>query len=645
MEQAAVFSKWKAALLLLPVVIYSCLIHRNDWSGYPEGIHAWAQADQVALMDGFRENGYDILHPQTYLYNHQFPNDWKTADETRITAVDFPWYQWVVAAITGIFHADPATAPRLIAFLFSLLGLVFLFRTVLHRTKSLLWAFLASCFFASLPLFSYYQVRFLPSVPALSLFLCGLYYYLEFRAKSSTRSIVVAVVFLTLAALLRTTYLIPLLAVFGIELLTLLRDKPLIKRKILIAFFSLATIVAATAWNMHLRNKYGSLFLNEILPAGSVSHLFEIVNDMRVRWVTDYFTIGHYVFLPLLMVALFKTKSWRKEHAPLFGLFCLLIVGSLVFFFAMARQFPNHDYYFMDAFYPLVAVTLVWVNPLALFRSGIVRATIVTGFAVTFLVLNFFRQQDRRKDVLLDIHHQTNEAFRGSDEFLTTHGIDKAAKILVLPCHAPNLPFLQAKRAGFAGVHTDSASVKKYLDFPADVVVIENDAFFREVVTAYPGVFRKLKPVAGNGRITICKRLADDSGDEYSFLGQLLTNSLGEYDLQTNSRPFENTLNGVTATSTEEFGAGITLSGPTLPQEAKYLKIEVSMRHWSNQVIVVSVTDKGQTLLYTTVPADRTNLVISGLPAERSGSAVAKVYIFNPDKRAFYVKDLKVGVY
>ena len=83
----------------LMIVIAGLFIQKDYMDEYPNHIHAWAEQDHYALAIGFINNGFDLFHPETMIYNKQFPDWWKTASETTITAADFPIHEYCVALL------------------------------------------------------------------------------------------------------------------------------------------------------------------------------------------------------------------------------------------------------------------------------------------------------------------------------------------------------------------------------------------------------------------------------------------------------------------------------------------------------------------------------------------------------------------
>lgn len=84
-------------LALLLIVVAGVYIQYPYMNEFPSFIHAWSQSDRYAIALGFLNNDLDLFHPETYIYNKQFPNWWNYAYENTVTSVDFPFLEYIVA--------------------------------------------------------------------------------------------------------------------------------------------------------------------------------------------------------------------------------------------------------------------------------------------------------------------------------------------------------------------------------------------------------------------------------------------------------------------------------------------------------------------------------------------------------------------
>ena len=74
-----------ALIFIVLAGVYIQLPYMNE---FPSFIHAWSQSDRYAIALGFVNNDLDLFHPETFIYNKQFPNWWKCAYDNTVTSVE-----------------------------------------------------------------------------------------------------------------------------------------------------------------------------------------------------------------------------------------------------------------------------------------------------------------------------------------------------------------------------------------------------------------------------------------------------------------------------------------------------------------------------------------------------------------------------
>jgi len=139
-------------------------LHHPWMYDYPSHIHAWAQADRYAIALGFINNGFNFFKPETFIFNHQFPNDWLVAGPATITSVDFPIHEYFIAIIMKLAGTQSPFIFRLYTLCYSLLGFFFLYKTVYLLSKDYFKSLLFMLFAWLSPLLVYYQSGFLPTI-------------------------------------------------------------------------------------------------------------------------------------------------------------------------------------------------------------------------------------------------------------------------------------------------------------------------------------------------------------------------------------------------------------------------------------------------------------------------------------------------
>ena len=66
---------WIIALIF--IILSGLFTQWSYMNEFPSFIHAWSQTDRYAIALGFVNNDLDFFHPETFIYNKQFPHKWK----------------------------------------------------------------------------------------------------------------------------------------------------------------------------------------------------------------------------------------------------------------------------------------------------------------------------------------------------------------------------------------------------------------------------------------------------------------------------------------------------------------------------------------------------------------------------------------
>lgn len=533
--------KFEIIGILIVIIGLGFIFQYKYLNEFPSHIHAWAQSDRYALSLGFLDNGLDFFKPETFVYNHQFPHKWKVPSETTITAVDFPIHDYIPALLMKISGNTSPFLFRLYVLLYSFIGLFFLFRLSFAITKDYLKSVFVVLFAATSPVFVYYQGGFLPTIPSLSNAIVGIYFYHRLIYENKNKYFGLSIFFLTLAALSRTTFAIPIIAVLGVEFIRILRRETKFVSKLLPVGISILTILSYLYYNGYLREKYGSIFLNHILPANSIEQVKEILKYVYESWFFQYFSKPHYIVLITVFVVsayFIATKKSQIQKAKIYiGILSIAyLIGCSIFSFLMLRQFPAHDYYFIDTFF--LPIILFFILIFSLFpviekhNHKIISIVILTVFSVILIMQPIKSQQKRRETGYWDRTEITINNYRNSSDFLDSLNVPKESKILVIDAVAPNIPFILMQRKGYAVMNTNQENIEEALKWDYDFIVVQNEYFISEIYTLYPNILSKLEKIADNGKISVCRYSENKQQSLLEFIG--ITNEESVFETSVN---------------------------------------------------------------------------------------------------------------
>lgn len=507
-------NKFNNITILLIIVFLGVLFHKNFINDYPSNIHAWAQSDRYALAVGFTNNGLNFFKPETFVLNHQFPNNWEEPANTSTTAVDFPMHDYIPAVIMKLLNTNAPWVFRLYVLIYSFFGLFFIFQLAKLLTGDFLKSVFITLFAATSPVFVYYQAGFLPTIPSLSNAFAGIYFYAYYLSNDKNRFFNISILFLTIAALSRTTFAIPLIAILGLELLRIINQKTHLKPKIIPVVISVFSILAYFFYNNYLTDKYGSIFLNHIMPPSNYRQILDLVVLVKERWLTHYFSLTHYIFIALLIGLLIinsirKKIKFNKVSIELLILVSVMLLGCLAFALLMLQQFPDHDYYFLDTFFLPVIVLLIillsatpeWLKPANIYF----KVVSIAVFSIPLIIHASIVQVERHETGHWDRVNATLNNFKNAEYYLDSLNISQNAKMLVIDAYAPNIPLTLMNRKGYAVMRTSKENISKALQWDFDYIVTQNFFFLSDVYPEYPEIITQTDRIWDNGKITLSK--------------------------------------------------------------------------------------------------------------------------------------------
>ena len=502
---------------LLLIVATGLFLQRGYMNEFPTHIHAWAEQDHYALTIGFMNNGFDFFHPETMIYNKQFPGWWKEAYDTTITSVDFPIHEYTVALLMKLLGTTSPWVFRLWTLLWAFLGLFFLYKTANRITGSWMKSALVTAIALTSPVYTYYMNGFLPSIPALSLGIIGLWFYLKYYDSNLRKHFHLSIAFLTLAMLMRTTFAIELIAILCFELLRVFRKETSFLDKLPSVLISAALFVAYFLWNKHLRDLYGTIFLNELLPPEDWQDAKELVADTYTTWRFQYFQrVQYLVFLIIALaaigVSIYQSVKNKKEQVAskkplsLWWLPLIEIFGCLLFSVAMMQQLPYHDYYLLDTFFlPVLLLITLTLDVLPTNKGRIYSQGLcyLFGVACAIMVTGGSKSQVERR-YTEDRAVIPYFSYQDSDKLLDSLDVPRDAKILCLYGYAQNGPFIQMGRKGYTMFEDDEELFLTALTWDYDYIVIENNKFMKYFDTRRE-LLSRLKKIGGNTKVTVCE--------------------------------------------------------------------------------------------------------------------------------------------
>ncbi|MES2761255.1 MAG: glycosyltransferase family 39 protein [Bacteroidota bacterium] len=669
-------TKYHKYIILFVICMISLFFQLNTLNQFPQYKHNWAQCDRYALSLGFINNGGDLLHPETFIYNNQFPGDFKTIRNTTITSVDFPIHDYIVSVLMRLFNTQDPWCFRIYVFLYSIIGLFFLYRLCKLFTDSLLISVCVVLFAISSPVFLYYQAGFLPTIPSLANCIIALFFLFRFFKNDQKKDFYLTVFFITLAALSRLPFAIFLVAMMCLEFLEAIKTKK-IKLFVWVSFgIAIGLIYGYYLYNGYLRSEHGSVFLNYIIPASSLDELIEFAYATYDRWMFKYFTHIHYVLLGILGT-LFIWNMIRKKIAlskleSRFMAFCfILFAGCICYYILMTFQYLDHDYYFLDTFYvPFVFLFLLFVTKLPpISNTKILRVTgilILLSFIPALIYANFVQDGERKTSG----EKTTVENFQDAVGLLDSLQIPVDSKILVMAADGPNNPFILMKRKGFAVIYPGHDMIKYALSWPYNYVVLENTRLINSVYREYPEVSNELRKIGGNENISVfVKNTGNKKNDFDTFFN--LTEMQVKYKQRISFDTIPDNCEGIDSLSSfaysgkrsgymdkkNEYGVCTKIINfSPLNKHTSILKVNTqfsSPDELKECFVCVSITSKDKEILFSandishfTITKEWSrHVLLFNIPKIEETEYLMKIFVWNKGKNKLFYDDFETLIY
>ncbi|GGF75277.1 hypothetical protein [Wenyingzhuangia marina] len=462
--------------------------------------HAWANADHYAIAIGFTNNNFDFFHPETFCLNPQFKAtkgekftyknnedfwDSNLKEPKGITAIDFPIHQYIVSLLMTSLKSTNPWIYRLYILSISLIGLYFLFKTSLLINKSYFISSLLILFVYLSPTYNFYSFQFLPSAASLSFIFITFYHYIKYLKFNKQLNWFYCLAFILIAGLARLPFIIYALALFASYLLKSITDKKIEWNKLLSLGFIILIVAGYFLYNkLYLSRLYGSNFLNYPLFPKNINDVYSSLWETIYYESWRYFTPIHYLIIIILFTKFFKPIKNKIVHSNLIVLY-ILCGGVILYSLLMLKQFPAHDYYLLDTYFPLLIIIITLSSNYFNFDFSKKKTAVFVTITISIIFLQIITDYGyrTREDSPLT---KTIHNFTGADKILDSLQIHTDQKILLLDSYSPNGAFIGMKRKGFCVMVTSHEVIKRALTWDFDYLITQKFSYKDDILKSYP---------------------------------------------------------------------------------------------------------------------------------------------------------------
>ncbi len=486
-------------------IISAIFLHRKSYDKLPMGVHALQQSDHYAIALGFLDNGFNFFKPTSYTLNLEFPAEQNLVNPQGITAVDFPVLHYSVALIMKASNSRSPVIFRLVTWLLSFISLLFFFRTIVEFKGFWIAIFLCG-FIMYQPIYSFHQNGFHVSGSAFNLFLIGFSFLIKYFHNNNYTRLLWGMTFLTLAALMRFTQIIPILAFLCMLIYYTIKDKKF-DLKIIVVILSLGIVMAYFGYNRYLSRNYGSIFLNHPVIAESFSEFFgHFIKTIKVYFrsflpILHLFSIGVIVYLKRFYKRQMN-DSWNMLRVWIYFSF----IGNLLFSIIMSFSISFHDYYVLDTWLPLVVMFVVYMIFFIDLKkiSTEVSSIFIAMFLLGSLGLAFETQSQKYSQNNISGASLIIKDFKESANFINKHLVDCDRPLLIC-YYGWNTPMIGWQQKTFRVANDFEEQIPFALEKNFDVIITHDSSFKITVLENYSEFHSKVNFVEGNGKVSIWK--------------------------------------------------------------------------------------------------------------------------------------------
>jgi hypothetical protein len=510
---------WKELSITASVLILLfILFFRGSIGQFPSHTHAWTQSDRYALSLGFVDNGLDLFHPATYNLQRKYQPNEPLQEEKGITRVDLPLPDYLAAIVMTVSGNKDPVVFRSIILIMGFIGLMFVFALLRNMGTDFVTSLFSTIFVFSSPVYTYYLDGFIPSVPALSLACIAFFFYWRYLKSNHFRDFILTIGLLTLAALIRMPFIMLFAVIAATQVLFNLRNKSLLIKESLVILFFFSIFSAYFTYNQYLGKVYGSMVIEQLLPARSLEELKTIINQTLKNWKLVYFSVFQYLVMVIAMagyvVAIFRKKLIDTAVQRFLVVLVMALFADLAYFVAMARQFPAHDYYMLDSgFLPVLFLTLIGLSVIKFSqkRLFIFGRYLIQLILICIMIYSSYKiQNERYTSKSWDRVEITTANFSDSKMLCEQAGIASGERVLVIDAYTTNIPLILINHKGYTVLNTSSSEINESLNFNFDFIAIQNRFLSSDVLRNAPRLRSQLLPIANNGKIGLY-RLTDNS--------------------------------------------------------------------------------------------------------------------------------------
>lgn len=449
--------KSRPGLVFLAILLLCGLYYNYHHIAFlrPVGIHQWRSC-------------VSAVFPVNYYYGGNFFTTQVSAmladsGTSDVTVVEFPIIYFIISLLYRVFGVNEFWF-RMFQVSVGLAGLIWLFKASYFFTRDWFYAGFVPLLIFTSPVFVFYLNGFIPDPVALSLTFGGLYYFVKYSDTRRFRTWMVSMLLFSLAALTKTSSLLPYLGLGGVALLELFQrnrtkdSSPYFRFDLKHITTFVMVMVLVFGWYLYAKlyasAHGGSISAVQIRPIWDLDG--ETI-DATLLSMKNWYNHGDYqakVFLLVTAVVFLITVVFRKyANSFLYRFNILVFLGAVFFTLLFFKSMRNHDYYQINNMFLFVSIYLTFLSILAKALPAVYGSKwtkLALTVAVLLLVFNCHQRMNYR-------YTEKDYNYRGSmqaigmfdiEEYLDELGIERTSLVHCTPDRSVNISLYLCNRKG-----------------------------------------------------------------------------------------------------------------------------------------------------------------------------------------------------
>lgn len=452
----------------------------------PQSVHNWRQTDCASIALNYYKHGMHFFKPEVMF---QISDGGKSG----YTVGECPILYYLIAILWKIFGYSDFLY-RFTNFLIFLVGLFCLHRILLVNTiKDAFWSVAVPLLVFISPVVVYYANNFITDTTSLSLIFIGWLFFIKYYNHKKNSNFLIAVLFFTIAGLIKVSSLISVFAILGIFFLKFMRigDSKMssfFKLNLKKALPLILMFVCIISWYVfsHYYNKLHNAFTSDGTPYFSaqtypiwnlsIRDIVEILHEIKNIWLPDYFHFSVFILFSsvfILFVWFFKRINYTIKLISL-----LLFIGVCLFILMWFYAFGQHDYYIINLLIFPLFLFIVFLNFLKDEMPLIFNSFILKLCFIAFLIFNIHYAKHK----LVDRYFGWQNEFPKYQDvhtitpYLRELGISENDKVISLPDPATCYTLYLMNQSGWSGTNFNYSNeqMKNYISLGAKFLIITN---------------------------------------------------------------------------------------------------------------------------------------------------------------------------